>query len=62
MPLEQKRFKTYRMEAEITEVYILETQATTIEEAERLFHNSQCAYVGKGPQKRKYGAVNEVEE
>lgn len=62
MPQPQKRLKTYRVEAEVTEVFIYETQAATKEDAERLFYENQCAWIGKGPQRRKYGTVSEVSE
>jgi len=53
--------KTYQCEAEVTLTYIYEVQAETPEQALELFRKGQCAYIGRGGDKRKIGKIEEVE-
>lgn len=55
------KFKTYQCEAEVTTTYIYEVQAESPEEANELFRKGQCAYIGRGADKRKISKIEEVE-
>lgn len=59
--MERKTLKKYQASVEVVTPYIFETYAESELQARQQFMSGQCAYLSKGPDKRKIAKVEEVQ-